>query len=181
VRGIVVRNKAKSMIRSTTMLCASLLLACLYLTGHSQSATNEDQYERREAMILMRDGVRLHTVIFAPKKSSEALPFLLLRTPYGVDHYISPEKNPFARDLAAEEYIFVYQDIRGRYGSEGQYVMQRFPRDKKDPKAIDESTDTYDTFDWLLKEVPNNNGKAGMYGISYDGWTTVMGAILRMC
>jgi putative CocE/NonD family hydrolase len=79
--------------------------------------------------------------------------------------------------MADDGYIFVYQDIRGRYLSEGKFEMQRFTRNKKDPKAIDESTDTYDTFDWLLKNVPDNNGKAGMYGISYDGWTAVMGAI----
>jgi hypothetical protein len=79
--------------------------------------------------------------------------------------------------MAEDGYIFVYQDIRGRYLSEGKFEMQRFNRNKKDPKAIDESTDTYDSFDWLLKNIKNNNGKAGMYGISYDGWTTVMGAI----
>src|SRR5580698_780663 len=145
------------------------MLICL--SGHSQ------EYDRKEVMIPMRDGNRLHTVIFAPKSASEALPFLMERTPYGADKFPSPEKNPYFSDLASEGYIFVYQDIRGRYGSEGQYVMQRFPRDKKDPKAIDESTDTYDTFDWLLQHVPNNNGKGGMYGISYSGWTTVMGAI----
>jgi hypothetical protein len=99
------------------------------------------------------------------------------RTPYGVNEYPSPEKNPYIRAMAEDGYIFVYQDIRGRYLSEGKFEMQRFNRNKKDPKAIDESTDTYDSFDWLLKNIKNNNGKAGMYGISYDGWTTVMGAI----
>jgi putative CocE/NonD family hydrolase len=136
-----------------------------------------DKYKRQEVMIPMRDGVKLHTVFFTPVESSEALPFLLLRTPYGVNGYQSPEKSSYTKDMADDGYIFVYQDIRGRYLSEGKFEMQRFNRNKKDPKAIDESTDTYDTFDWLLKNVPNNNGKAGMYGISYDGWTTVMGAI----
>lgn len=128
-------------------------------------------------MIPMRDGIHLHTVIFIPKNMSEALPFLMERTPYGVNEYPSPEKNPYVRAMAEDGYIFVYQDIRGRYLSEGKFEMQRFNRNKKDPKAIDESTDTYDSFDWLLKNIKNNNGKAGMYGISYDGWTTVMGAI----
>jgi len=94
-----------------------------------------------------------------------------------VNDYPSPEKNGYVKDMADDGYIFVYQDIRGRYLSEGKFEMQRFTRNKKDATAIDESTDTYDTIDWLLKNVANNNGKAGMYGISYDGWTTVMGAI----
>jgi predicted acyl esterase len=136
-----------------------------------------DKYKRQEVMIPMRDGIKLHTVIFIPVEQKEALPFLLERTPYGVSDYPSPEKNGYVKDMADDGYIFVYQDIRGRYLSEGKFEMQRFTRDKKDPKAIDESTDTYDTFDWLLKNIPDNNGKAGMYGISYDGWTTVMGAI----
>jgi putative CocE/NonD family hydrolase len=121
--------------------------------------------------------VKLHTVIFTPKNQTEALPFLIERTPYGVNDYPSPEKNGYVKDMADDGYIFVYQDIRGRYLSEGKFEMQRFTRNKKDATAIDESTDTYDTIDWLLKNVANNNGKAGMYGISYDGWTTVMGAI----
>jgi uncharacterized protein len=136
-----------------------------------------DKYKRQEVMIPMRDGMKLHTVIFTPLEQTEPLPFLLERTPYGVSDYRSPEKNGYVKDMAEDGYIFVYQDIRGRYLSEGKFDMQRFTRDKKDPKAIDESTDTYDTFDWLLKNIKNNNGKAGMYGISYDGWTTVMGAI----
>ena len=162
---------------SVRMLSAVLPLF-IFLTAHSQAGvTPADKYDRQEVMIPMRDGVKLHTVIFTPRGQTEALPFLLERTPYGVNRYPSPEKVSYVKDMAEEGYIFVYQDIRGRYGSEGQYVMQRFPRNKKDPKAIDESTDTYDTFDWLLQHVPNNNGKAGMLGISYDGWTTVMGAI----
>jgi putative CocE/NonD family hydrolase len=136
-----------------------------------------DKYSRSEVMIPMRDGVRLHTVIFTPVDQKEALPFLLERTPYGVNGYRSPEKNTYVRELAEEGYIFVYQDIRGRYLSEGKFEMQRFTRDKNDSRLIDESTDNYDTFDWLLKNIPNNNSKAGMYGISYDGWTAVMGAI----
>ena len=101
----------------------------------------------------------------------------MLRTPYGADRFPSPEKNIYVKDMAEDGYIFVYQDIRGRYLSEGKFEMQRFTRNKKNPKAIDESTDTYDSFDWLLKNIPNNNGKAGMNGISYDGWTTMMGAV----
>ena len=121
-------------------------------------------FEQIEAMIPMRDGTRLNTRIFRSKKSREPLPFLLVRTPYGASF----------RELLPEPYIFVSQDIRGRYKSEGEFVMLRPPRDKRDPKAIDESTDTYDTVAWLLKNVPNNNGNVGVMGISYPGWLTVM-------
>lgn len=128
-------------------------------------------------MIPMRDGVRLNTVFFVPRNSKETLPFLFLRTPYGVSDMISPNRNSYLEDLARDGYIFVFQDIRGRYKSEGKFEMQRFMRDKKDPKAIDESTDTYDAIAWFLKNIPGNNGKVGMLGISYDGWTTMMGTL----
>src|SRR5258708_6867856 len=167
------------MTTTAAKLPLGILLIFIALSGYTPAQSQpEDKYERKEFMIPMRDGIRLHTVVFTPKDQGEvALPFLLMRTPYGADASPSPEKILYVQDMAAEEYLFVYQDIRGRYSSEGMYVMQRFPRDRKDPKAIDESTDTYDTFDCLLQHIPNNNGKAGMYGISYNGWTTVIGAI----
>jgi putative CocE/NonD family hydrolase len=83
----------------------------------------------------------------------------------------------YLKELAADGYIFVFQDIRGRFKSEGQFVMSRPPREKADPRAIDESTDTYDTIEWLIKNVPNNNGRVGMLGISYGGWLTAMGML----
>jgi hypothetical protein len=107
----------------------------------------------------------------------EPMPFLMLRTPYGVSKRPSPNLVTYVRDLARDGYVFVYQDIRGRYKSEGVFEMQRMARDKMKKNSIDESTDTYDTIDWLLKNVPNNNGRVGTYGISYDGWTTVMSTI----
>ena len=163
-------------MRYAFSLTFTLFLCILYCpAGVAQQAG--DRYNRQEVMIPMRDGVKLNTVIFTPKEQGEPLPFLLSRTPYGVSDNVSPEKSQYTSDMAADGYIFVFQDIRGRYKSEGRFEMQRFNRNKKDPKAIDESTDTYDTFDWLLANIKNNNGKAGMYGISYDGWTTVMGAI----
>jgi putative CocE/NonD family hydrolase len=142
----------------------------------AQQTKPDDKYNRQEVMVPMRDGVKLHTVIFTPKDQKEKLPFLMLRTPYGVNEYPSPEKDGYIKDMAEDGYIFVFQDIRGRYLSEGKFEMQRFSRDKKDPKSIDESSDTYDTIDWLLKNIPENNGKVGMYGISYDGWTTIIAA-----
>jgi hypothetical protein len=128
-------------------------------------------------MIPVRDGVRLYTVVFTPKDQRELLPFLLQRTPYGVGGMYPPDKRTYVRDLAAERYIFVCQDIRGRYRSEGKFEMQRFSRDRRNNKSIDESTDTYDTIEWLLKNIPNNNGRAGILGVSYDGWLTVMATL----
>jgi len=140
-------------------------------------APGKSTYTRQELLITMRDGVQLNTVIFTPANAKEKLPFLFMRTPYGVSEMPYPDQSEYVEDMARDGYIFVMQDIRGRYKSGGTFQMQRFTRDKKDPKAIDESTDTYDTIDWLLKNIANNNGKVGMLGISYDGWTTMMGAL----
>ena len=107
-------------------------------------------------MIPMRDGVRLHTEIYVPKNASQPLPFIFERTPYGVTDDENGVTTKFAiyREMVPAGYIFVFQDIRGRYKSEGQFLMQRRPRDPRDAHAIDEGTDTYDTIDWLLKNVP---------------------------
>ena len=133
-------------------------------------------YTKQDVMIPMRDGVKLHTEIYAPKNASGPLPFLITRTPYGTNDDANGYSRLFGiyQEMIPEGYIFVMQDIRGRYGSEGQFVMQRPSRNRKDPKSIDEGTDTYDTIDWLLKNVPNNNGRAGLLGISYGGWLTAM-------
>lgn len=130
-------------------------------------------FEGREVMIPMRDGVSLHTFINVPKGQDTPLPFILTRTPYGIARAAGAVNVSYA-ELADEGYIFVHQDIRGRYKSGGTFVMLRNPRDKRDPGAIDESTDTYDTIDWLLKNVARNNGRVGMLGVSYPGWLTVM-------
>lgn len=129
----------------------------------------------------MRDGKRLFTVVYTPNDTSQTYPFLMTRTPYSVAPY-GPEA--YKRDLGPSEefeksgYIFVYQDVRGRYMSEGKFVEMTpaidHPSSKKD---VDESTDTYDTIDWLLKNVANNNGKAGIWGISYPGFYTAAGMI----
>ncbi len=154
-----------------------LLVIVLGFFNNSYGQPGTITYERKEVMVVMRDGVRLNTLIYTPLNRTEKFPFLLLRTPYGISDQSTPDKSGYIADMAKEGYIFVYQDIRGRYKSEGVFEMQRMSRDKKDTTAIDESTDTYDTIDWLLKNIYGNNGKVGMYGISYDGWTTVMGAI----
>jgi hypothetical protein len=134
-------------------------------------------YERTEAMIPMRDGVKLHAVILKPIDIAAPLPFLLQRTPYGVDG--TNRASFFAQrpELARDGYIYVCEDIRGRYKSEGQFVMSRPLADHHDPKAIDESTDTYDTVAWLLANVHGNNGRAGFVGTSYPGFLAMMAGI----
>ncbi len=134
-------------------------------------------FAKREEMIPMRDGVKLHTLIFAPQKTTEALPILMDRTPYGIAGASSDGINRRYKELVPDGYIFVQQDIRGRYASEGQFVMNRPLRDKKDRKSIDESTDTYDTIDWLVKNVAKNNGRVGILGVSYDGWLAAVATI----
>ncbi|HLK23008.1 MAG TPA: CocE/NonD family hydrolase, partial [Bryobacteraceae bacterium] len=154
-----------------------LLVACALA---AQTTPDPPPFDKIEVMIPMRDGVKLHTEIYAPKNAPGPLPFLLHRTPYG------PGSDPqgfrlalggIYAELAQEGYIFVFQDIRGRYKSEGKFVMMRPPRKKSETNGIDESTDAYDTIEWLLHNVPNHNGRVGVLGISYGGWLTVMAMI----
>ena len=156
-------------------------VACLFVLILAQSVVYAQEsdpiFDAKEAMIPMRDGVKLYTQIYVPRVSSEPLPFLLLRTPYGTGRLDSSRMANSTAELTADGYIIVVQDIRGRFKSEGQFVMLRQPRESKDAKAIDESTDAYDTIEWLLKNVPNNNGRAGMAGTSYGAWLTVMGML----
>ena len=125
-------------------------------------------------MIPMRDGVKLFTVIFTPENQTESLPILMNRTPYGVKGWSSAGVNGSRPELVKDGYIFVFQDIRGRNESEGVFEMVRPPRDRRDPKSTDESTDTYDTIEYLVKNVPKNNGRVGIAGVSYDGWTAAV-------
>lgn len=144
-------------------------------------------HERRTAMIPMRDGVKLHTVILIPKNAKSS-PMLLTRTCYNADeltsHTQSAHYGPvlYGYDNAVDvivggNYIRVVQDIRGKYGSEGDYVMNRPLSGTQNPTPVDHSTDTYDTVDWLVKNVPESNGKVGLLGISYNGFLTLMGVI----
>lgn len=134
-------------------------------------AQADDRFARTDAMVAARDGVKLNTNVYVPKKQTEPLPIILLRTPYGIDGAAGQFRN-YLRDLAENGYIFVFQDIRGRFKSEGTFVMCRPPRDPNDPKAVDEASDTQDTITWLLENVKGHNGRVGMLGISYDGWLT---------
>jgi hypothetical protein len=137
-------------------------------------------YTRQQVMIPMRDGVRLHAVILRPAQTSPCdppLPFLIDRTPYGVDDSDSRSVNQEKPELAASGYIFVNEDIRGRYKSEGTFVMNRPIVAHTTSSDIDETTDTHDTIDWLLKNVPGNNGRVGVLGVSYDGFLAMMAGI----
>jgi len=138
-------------------------------------------YTKFEYRIPMRDGVKLFTAVYQPNDTSRKYPFLMTRTPYsvrpyGADNYKSRLSPTEAYEK--EGFIFVFQDVRGRYMSEGTFVNMRphIPV-KKTNRDVDESTDTYDTIEWLLKHVENNNGKAGMWGISYPGFFCSAGAI----
>lgn len=139
-------------------------------------------YDRKEVMIPMRDGVRLHAIILRPTDTNEPLPLLMQRTPYGVDESTSDSINARYTELAESGYIFVMADIRGRFGSEGQFMMNRPIVGGHDPSStdlskIDESTDTYDTVAWLIKNVANNNGRVGVIGISYPGFLAIEAGI----
>ncbi len=137
----------------------------------------DERFSRSETMLAMRDGVKLHTIVFVPKDAAKPLPIIFLRTPYGIDGRGERDFRGYLKALADDGYAFAYQDIRGRYKSKGKFVMTRPARDKADPRAIDEASDTSDTIDWLLKTVPGNNGRVGMLGISYPGWLTACAVI----
>jgi putative CocE/NonD family hydrolase len=149
-----------------------------------EPATASFDYEKRDVMIPMRDGVRLHTVILLPKGAKNR-PILLTRTPYSATAQTSRASSAHLGsvldgydnlvDVILEGgYIRVIQDVRGKYGSEGDYVMTRPLHGPLNPTLVDHATDTYDTIDWLVKNVPESNGKVGILGISYDGFTTLM-------
>lgn len=138
---------------------------------------SKPEYARQEVMIPMRDGIKLHAVILRPKDFTTPLPFLMERTPYGVDGNTPESINPSEPELAASRYIFVFEDIRGRYKSEGTFVMSRPMADHRDAKLVDESTDTYDTVAWLLKNIPSNNGRVGVSGVSYPGFLAMAAGI----
>jgi hypothetical protein len=146
--------------------------------------TGDFDYTRREVMIPMRDGVKLHTVIMVPRGAHGA-PMILTRTPYNAskraERLVSPhllDTLPMGDDvLVPAGFIRVFQDVRGKYGSEGDYVMTRPLRGPLNATAVDHSTDAYDTIDWLVKNVPESNGRVGMVGSSYEGFTVLMALV----
>ena len=164
----------------------ALALAVLSLPAIAQQQQDttyiRNHYTKYEYRIPMRDGVRLFTSVYVPKDKSQKYPIILKRTPYsvapyGLDKYLTKPDLQHRRYFQ-EGYIVVSQDVRGRYMSEGEYVNVRpYNPAKKSSKDIDETTDTYDTVDWLVKNIPSNNGRAGISGISYPGFYSSMGAI----
>jgi putative CocE/NonD family hydrolase len=130
-------------------------------------------FNYQEVMVPVRDGVRLQTVILTPANASEPLPILFRRTPYGVPQKAPDEMPASWKELAADGYIFVIQNLRGRFKSEGYFKLSSRV-DLNDPKATNETTDAYDSIEWLVKNLPSNNGKVGMFGVSYDGLTTAL-------
>jgi putative CocE/NonD family hydrolase len=151
----------------------------------SAAGSNQDyvraNYTKHEFRIPMRDGVRLHTAVYVPKDASQTYPILMVRTPYscrpyGVDQY--PERLGPSEEFMREKYIFVSQDVRGCWMSEGRFVdIRPHNPNKRAPQDIDEASDTWDSIDWLVKNVPGNNGRVGQYGISYPGFYTAAGMI----
>ncbi|HYK53943.1 MAG TPA: CocE/NonD family hydrolase, partial [Candidatus Eremiobacteraceae bacterium] len=154
------------------------------ITPHFDLPTASYDYVKREVMIPMRDGVKLYTVIVVPKGARNA-PMLLTRTPYNASARAERSRSPFMvatlplfdELFAADGYIRVYQDVRGKYKSEGEYVMTRPLRGPLNPTMVDHSTDAYDTIDWLVKNVPESNGRVGMVGSSYEGFTVAMALV----
>ena len=174
-----------------------LMLSLLMVTVLAQSLAAQSEispdfspvteafdHERREVKIPMRDGVKLHAVIIIPKGSTAA-PIILTRTPYGADKPTKQTSSPHAamilpvadESLLRAGYIRVYQDVRGRFESEGHYVMTLPLRGELNRWKVDHTTDTYDTIEWLVKNVKGNNGRVGLTGVSYPGWLTLMGII----
>ena len=146
--------------------------------------TGITSYSKKTYMIPMRDGIKLFTLVLSPTGNTSPLPFLIQRTPYGADlpikedSAILTQKLPsYFRSMAQEGYIFVFQDIRGKFKSEGSFEMNRPVYHLLDKSKTDESTDAYDAVDWLIKNTGNNNGKAGIFGISYDGYTALDASI----
>jgi uncharacterized protein len=192
------RNTVLMGLTLGVLVCATLLpqIAAAQATSSGlpsetpsklEPVTTGFDYVRREVMIPMRDGVRLHTVILVPKGAKGA-PILLTRTPYDADAqtnqaasaHLGPTLNGYdnATEVIVEGgYIRVVQDVRGKYGSEGDYVMTRPLHGPLNPTPVDHSTDTYDTIDWLVKNIPGSNGRVGILGISYDGFLPLMALV----
>lgn len=173
-------TKIKDLLRPFALLLA----LCLCALQSMAQRINEDSlyirqhYDKAEYQIPMRDGKKLFTVVYAPKDKSKKYPILMNRTPYSVGPYGEGYKTSLGPSptLLREGYIFVYQDVRGTYMSEGEFVnMTPHRTKKKGKKEVDESTDTYDTVDWLVKKLDNDNGRVGQWGISYPGFYAAAG------
>jgi uncharacterized protein len=175
-------------MRRPLALSLLLLAPALARPAHAQAAAQAAQvvpqdslkalYAKREHMVPMRDGVKLYTIVYTPRDTTRSYPIILFRTPYSIPPY---EPDVYKRVLGPspefdrEGYIFVFQDARGKFRSEGEFeVMKPFKPVKRTAKDVDESSDAYDAIEWAVKTLPRNTGRVGMWGISYPGWQTVM-------
>jgi len=169
-----------------TIVCSLIVLLCAGNQAFSQegaaesNGTKDREYTRQIVNIPMRDGTRLQTHIYSPVDASEPMAIMMMRTPYSIAPYEGKgQKTMLGPNFRFWQrgFIFVYQDVRGRFMSEGEFVNMRPFQENKTADAIDENTDTWDTVDWLIKNVKNNNGKVGLWGISYPGFYVSMGII----
>src|SRR5215213_6156184 len=182
----IIRSKLFPDVLWLQVALATFVLACFSAAGHAAALSAElaylrEHYTKYEYNIPMRDGVHLFTAVYVPKNINKRYPILLSRTPYSVKPYgedVSPNPSGPLNYYAKERFIFALQDVRGRNGSEGTFVHVRpIIEHKSTAKDIDESTDAFDTIDWLVKNVPGNNGRVGMLGISYPGFYAACGMI----
>ncbi len=167
--------------RLTQAVIVTLLAASPARSAAAQTRYDvKEHYQKYEYQIPMRDGVKLFTAVYVPRDTATTWPILISRTPYSAAPYGPDAYSRFlgpGMRFAQEGYIFVTQDVRGRYHSEGHFVHMTPHRENKGPRDVDESTDTWDTIDWLVKNVPHNNGRAGLWGISYGGFFATAGMI----
>ncbi|MBD8898996.1 CocE/NonD family hydrolase [Rhodanobacter sp. DHG33] len=169
-----------SMGQDASKVTPDMIQTASDIPANWQTPQGDFDYIKRDVMIPMRDGVKLHTVIVIPKNAHDR-PMLLERTPYNASGFLEGNSLHMAdavwsgdKDWANAGYILVWQDVRGKYGSEGKYIMTRPPMGPLNPTTTDDTTDAWDTIDWLVKNVQESNGKVGMIGSSYDGWTVAM-------
>ncbi len=166
-------------MRSISSILIIFLFTFKSVNAQDQSFVQEN-YNKAEYPIEMRDGIKLYTIVYTPKDQSEAYPILMQRTPYSIGPYGDRmRRNLSANDhLQKDKYIFVFQDVRGKFMSEGEFInMRPVLTAYNSNKDVDETTDTWDTVEWLINNINNNNGKVGMYGVSYPGFYTVTGSI----
>ena len=158
---------------SKSSFIVPLLIAIAAAAQQAPQADAKPLFTLQEVMIPVRDGIHLQTVLLVPVDQQGPLPILFRRTPYGVPDKVPTKMPPSFKELAQDGYIFVFQNLRGRFKSEGVFNLSSWV-DLNDPKATNETTDAFDSIEWLVKNVPNNNGKVGMWGVSYDGLTTAL-------
>jgi putative CocE/NonD family hydrolase len=163
------------------MAIVFLILRATPLCGQNKNFL-ENNYQKNEFRIPMRDGIKLFTAVYTPKDKTETYPILLWRTPYGLTPYGEEQYVVFRREtwhhFAEEGYIIVFQDVRGKFMSEGKFInMRPYIANKHEPTLTDESSDAYDTIEWLIKHIPHNNGRVGIWGISYPGFYAAMAAL----